>query len=275
MSRVFNGLFRSLSGYFTASAKDRTPQVLLLGVPRLPAGHRERMNGLVLQHRSPHLSREKVLGAGGRPSFSVRLLPGSDPHAASGELPRMPVHRPPLGPLQHFLTQPSGALQGTSVHSVQSCSRQTVLHVSLRGYIHTNTGGSAGRQDTAPAEGGSPSLDLPGDHCPRLRPQCALQPAPSRERAVRADPLHFRLPAPLGRGPSPTRLSRRMRSGCVGAAGVDLENPAPAQQSMAGRGLWPAQTPPFAYWRRPLNAGCRANCRAQGRGPGGVRGVEV
>lgn len=168
MSRIFKGLFCSLSRYFRASAKAESGAWARRA--RVASRPPERTNGLVPQHRSPHLSREKALGAGCGPSFSVGPLPRSEPHAAFGKLPRMPVHRPPLGPLQHFLTQSSRALQGTSVHPVQRRGRQTVLHVSLRGHVHTNTGGSAGRRDPAPAAGRSPSLDLPCDHRPRLYP---------------------------------------------------------------------------------------------------------
>ena len=227
--------------------------MLLLGVPRLPAGHQDRMNGLVPQHRSPHLSREKALGAGCWPSFSVRLFPGSDPHAALGELPRMPVHRPPLGPLQHFLTQPSRALQGTSVHPVQRRGRQTVLHISLRGYIHTNTGWSAGRRDPTPAAGGSPASTSPATTAPSSAPKAPSGRCPSGGQLVRADSLHFRLPPlPSVGGPHPLAFPGACAQPCVGEGRLDLENPAPAQQAIGGGlGLGPAPTTPFASWRRP------------------------
>lgn len=163
----------------------------------------EGMNGLVHSRGPPHLSWQKTLGAGCRPSFSIVPHPGNDPHAAFGKLHRRPVHRPPLGPLQHFLTQPSRTLQGTSVHPVQRRGHQTVLHVSLRGNIHTNTGESAERR-TPLHFGRTQSLNLPADHCPRLA-QRALQPAPSQglRRALSAPP--FPWPPPLAREPSPSR----------------------------------------------------------------------
>ena len=127
--------------------------------------------------------------------------PGNDPHAAFGKLHRRPVHRPPLGPFQHFLTQPSRTLQGTSVHTVQRRGHQTVLHVSLRG--NTNTGESAERR-TPLHFGRTQRLDLPGDHCPRLA-QRALQPAPCQglRRALSAPP--FPWTPPLARETSPCR----------------------------------------------------------------------
>lgn len=163
----------------------------------------ERMNGLVPQHWGPHLSWEKAMGAA-RPSFSVGPLPGNDPHAAFGKLHRMPVHRPPFGPLQHFLTQPSRALQGTSVHPVQRRGRQTVLHVSLRGHIHTNTGGLAGLRGPAPARGRTQGLDLPGDRRPRLRPTRFPAGLVSGAKACARSPSISVSPS-LARNPSPNR----------------------------------------------------------------------
>lgn len=146
------------------------------------------------RHRGPHLSGEKALGAGRGPSFSVGPLRENAPHVAFGQ--RMPVHCPPLSPLQHFLTQPSRALQGTPVHPVQRRDSQIVLHVYLSGYIHTHKGGSASCGDPAPDPGRSRGLNLPSDQRSRLRPPRVSQRLPGQGEPVRADPVHFRVPLP-------------------------------------------------------------------------------
>jgi hypothetical protein len=135
-----------------------------------------------LQH-PPHLSWEKALGSGPRLE--------EVPCAAPGTLLRMPVHRPPPGPLQHFLTQPRRTLQGTSVHPVQRRCRQALLHVSLgRRYTQTPAG-----QLPAPALAGSPGLDFPGDH-PVPSPATSIPAGARPGRGCGRRPLPLPAPSP-------------------------------------------------------------------------------
>ena len=261
--------------------KHRIPRVPACGVPWFSASRCWGNEWDGPQHRGPHLSWEKALGAGCRPSFPVVPHPGNDPHAAFGKLHRRPVHRPPLGPLQHLLTQPSRTLQGTSVHPVQRRGHQTALHVSLRGNIHTNTDESAERRTplhfgVGPRASTSLATTAPGSA------QGALQPAPCQglRRALSLPP--FPWPPPLASEPSPLR---------------PLKAHAPRAHSAREDWFWNTlrrRSRPLAGWRwgawpcggvcslrptrllatdlQPLRGGCPVNCLNAGAGSGGGRG---
>lgn len=264
---------------FTAlSAKDRLPRALVCAVPWFPV---RRMNGLVPQQRSPHLSRQQALGAGCQPSFPAGQLPRNNPHAAFGKLHRTPVHGPPSGSLQHFPSQPSRALQGASVHPVQRRGHQTALHVPLGGHRHTNTGGSAGRRHPAPARSRtqrastSPAATAPGSA------QRALPRGQSRQRGVARGTRPFPPPPPEAREPSPGQPPKaHALSSRLAVEGGHLRALRRRSRPLAewGRGAWPGAVERGQRRTRLLRPGVaparrlpgqRAGRGLEGAGPGG------